>query len=781
MIYIWPVAPTWFREAMPTPTKPTTKRARIDAACDRCRRRKQKCDGARPECGSCSARGAECVYGKRYSRSHVSEDYVRQLEAKLGIDRRRRPLEAMAGDDDDDGRDDGRDDDQEPRPPLPAPAWTDPLTPTVGFDPILGALSAAATAAVAPSATVGAGNGAAATTTADNTTTGVPMSAPPTEPLPLPLPNGSGHDSGRGSVHSTHSAGGLRALASASATAAPLVTLALMALAALAPVAVPITALPANSGTTGADTDGMGAGRPDDYYGRLAVALFLNQLSAQVDGEIPANAVPFEPELEVYLMGYGSDNLDDVALPAPAVAEKFVDDYFTYAWTLYPFVHRPTFMATYRKIWDGHGVQNTLFYCILNLTMAIGSLLLPLVDLDEKMATSQVFFRRSQHLLRVDMMDQGSLLGVQALLLTGQYLQATPQSAGCWNYIGLAIRMAQGLGLHDQEPCPRLPLLLDKPQPTLPMGKHKLLCIYREMRRRVWAGCVVMDRIVLLTFGRPLMVTDWLPTEVEPVDDEYVTDEGINVPQEQHRLELCFFEQTIKLYHILGEVLQTFYTATAPLLIDDILVQVFEFEKKLNRFRDGVPEFIRPDAAMIEPRWARQANVLRLRYLHLKMMLYRSVLVPAKLVLNDLLGLAQTAVAGQCVITAIRVVKYIGGHVNDADNGASLLPAHWYNIFYVYTANTVLLAAKLQPGIMATVSSEELDEAWNMGLDLLDRYRRHSQSAEKCIRVLEVMGEKVGMATTSGQQKEMDQNMLLSLLYDTLGPLGGPFFYNGGL
>lgn len=768
---------------MPTPTKPTTKRARIDAACDRCRRRKQKCDGARPECGSCLARGAECVYGKRYSRSHVSEDYVRQLEAKLGIDRRRRPLEAMAGDDDDDGRedgrDDGRDDDQAPRPPpLPAPAWTDPLTPTVGFDPILGALSAAA--AVAPSATVGAGSGAGATTTAEHTI----------EQLPLPLPNGSGHGSGRGSVHSTHSAGGLRALASASATAAPLVTLALMALAALAlaaaplvtlALAVPITALPANSGTTGADTDGMGAGRPDDYYGRLAVALFLNQLSAQVDGEIPANAVPFEPELEVYLMGYGSDNLDDVALPAPAVAEKFVDDYFTYAWTLYPFVHRPTFMATYRKIWDGHGVHNTLFYCILNLTMAIGSLLLPLVDLDEKMATSQVFFRRSQHLLKVDMMDQGSLLGVQALLLTGQYLQATPQSAGCWNYIGLAIRMAQGLGLHDQEPCPRLPLLLDKPQPTLPMGKHKLLCIYREMRRRVWAGCVVMDRIVLLTFGRPLMVTDWLPTEVEPVDDEYVTDEGINVPQEQHRLELCFFEQTIKLYQILGEVLQTFYTATAPLLIDDILVQVFEFEKKLNRFRDGVPEFIKPDAAMIEPRWARQANVLRLRYLHLKMMLYRSVLVPAKLVLNDLLGLAQTAVAGQCVITAIRVVKYIGGHVNDADNGASLLPAHWYNIFYVYTANTVLLAAKLQPGIMATVSSEELDEAWNMGLDLLDRYRRHSQSAEKCIRVLEVMGEKVGMATTSGQQKEMDQNMLLSLLYDTLGPLGGPFFYNGGL
>ncbi|KAJ1323970.1 transcriptional regulatory protein GAL4 [Microdochium nivale] len=45
-----------------SPTDGTSKDAAVAGACEPCRRRKTKCDGARPVCGKCAARKIECVY-----------------------------------------------------------------------------------------------------------------------------------------------------------------------------------------------------------------------------------------------------------------------------------------------------------------------------------------------------------------------------------------------------------------------------------------------------------------------------------------------------------------------------------------------------------------------------------------------------------------------------------------------------------------------------------------------------------------------------------------------
>lgn len=62
-----------------------TKRRRVALACEGCRQRKTRCDGVQPTCGICQKRKIPCVYGKRYTRAHVSVDYVKSLEEKLGI------------------------------------------------------------------------------------------------------------------------------------------------------------------------------------------------------------------------------------------------------------------------------------------------------------------------------------------------------------------------------------------------------------------------------------------------------------------------------------------------------------------------------------------------------------------------------------------------------------------------------------------------------------------------------------------------------------------------
>jgi hypothetical protein len=58
----------------------------------------------------------------------------------------------------------------------------------------------------------------------------------------------------------------------------------------------------------------------------------------------------------------------------------------------------------------------------------------------------------------------------------GQYLQGTQKSIQTWTIHGLAVKAAFQLGLHSSEASKRLSPL------------------EREIRKRVWFGCIVLDR-----------------------------------------------------------------------------------------------------------------------------------------------------------------------------------------------------------------------------------------------------------------------------------------------
>lgn len=60
---------------------PRTKRI----ACVVCRKRKLRCDGKKPSCGTCSRLGHECAYDEVRKKSGPKRGYVKQLEARLGI------------------------------------------------------------------------------------------------------------------------------------------------------------------------------------------------------------------------------------------------------------------------------------------------------------------------------------------------------------------------------------------------------------------------------------------------------------------------------------------------------------------------------------------------------------------------------------------------------------------------------------------------------------------------------------------------------------------------
>lgn len=56
------------------------RRKRVSRACDRCRNKKDKCDGLRPACSACRASGQTCSYDPNAKKRGLPEGYVRGME-----------------------------------------------------------------------------------------------------------------------------------------------------------------------------------------------------------------------------------------------------------------------------------------------------------------------------------------------------------------------------------------------------------------------------------------------------------------------------------------------------------------------------------------------------------------------------------------------------------------------------------------------------------------------------------------------------------------------------
>ncbi len=59
-----------------------------------------------------------------------------------------------------------------------------------------------------------------------------------------------------------------------------------------------------------------------------------------------------------------------------------------------------------------------------------------------------------------------------------------------WAIHGLAVKAALSLGLHSTD------------------ASRSFSPIEREMRKRTWYGCVILDRTLSMTFGRPAAIPD---------------------------------------------------------------------------------------------------------------------------------------------------------------------------------------------------------------------------------------------------------------------------------
>ncbi|KAM0419174.1 hypothetical protein ACHAPD_002726 [Fusarium lateritium] len=180
------------------------------------------------------------------------------------------------------------------------------------------------------------------------------------------------------------------------------------------------------------------------YYGAASGSALLRQiLSARPDGEEVDNDVALH-EIESLFQQHSDHSqwFRSQAMLTRVAVENLIDAFFVFYHPTFPIVHEPTFRAQYAGTLPcaNKGHWNTL----ANILAALGSF----ASSNVADATDLPIFQAAQKSLFSNYLEVGNLTLVQAFSLSSNYMQKRNKPNTGFNYGGLAIRLAIGLGLH---------------------------------------------------------------------------------------------------------------------------------------------------------------------------------------------------------------------------------------------------------------------------------------------------------------------------------------------
>ncbi|KAK2595349.1 hypothetical protein QQS21_006949 [Conoideocrella luteorostrata] len=442
---------------------------------------------------------------------------------------------------------------------------------------------------------------------------------------------------------------------------------------------------------------------------------------------------------------------DIMMLPRRRNADQFVSCYWQFIHPIFPILHKPTFLEQYYQFWstesgskdDGSfksDREQAVFLSVLNLVCALGCQFSDLVRDAQKTSVAYDFYERSRQSFDHDWLDSADASLVQLLLLSGVYLQSTQHANRCWNSIGLAIRISQILGLHDET------------------HKSNMSQLQRETRRRIWHTCVSLDRLLSMTFGRPTMVHE--PNNVPlplNMDDEHLRVDGEGSQPRNTQSYLGLFVFSCKLMEILRDVLHFVTTCepsadrssaeVASTLRSKLLVQALEINRRLDQFSEALPRCLILEEADLSGSSASsneerlQKQVLGCRFLLTRLLLLRPLLLATTSVAGNEsapISSAETLDDGVirqccqlCISTAYRLIDAIHSNL-----GTLYRSSGWHTVYFTFSSAIVLLASLKSDVVMIQASEPEFHTHWIRCLAILDHHKTRIPSATHASRLL---------------------------------------------
>ncbi|KAF2772652.1 hypothetical protein EJ03DRAFT_189480 [Teratosphaeria nubilosa] len=438
-------------------------------------------------------------------------------------------------------------------------------------------------------------------------------------------------------------------------------------------------------------------------------------------------------------------------LPLRRNADDFFCCYWSFIHPVFPVLHKPTFQRRYEQLWTSHPAPKEseqgegLFLATTNLVFAVGCRFSANIEPSQQEQLAHEFYRSSRKAYLFDVLDPPTIDAVQLLLLSTIFLQSTHTASGCWNTLGLAIRVAQSIGLHVEHG----------------RGGSKTF-LQTEMARRIWHVCVALDRLLAMTFGRPTMIaiadTTPLPSII---DDEEL--EGQIIKRDPGQIShLAMFVHSCRVFDVLADVLQHLYTRDEPSedstypdiikTIEERLIEVVKFNGRLKAIAENFPEELQsPGRLPITYKHTSlnlQQQVLFCRFLYVRLLCMRPLLLHTLLpgyreiearswnghFALDLAFIRETC--QQCVDTAHMLIGALYDQL-----GTLYRSAGWHTVYFAFSAATVVLASCQSPATKSITTHESFESSWEKALRILEMHRPLLRTATRAIAVLQAMRE----------------------------------------
>ncbi|KAL3490338.1 fungal-specific transcription factor domain-containing protein [Aspergillus germanicus] len=310
------------------------------------------------------------------------------------------------------------------------------------------------------------------------------------------------------------------------------------------------------------------------------------------------------------------------SLPDRHVAVALLDQFFRIVYPATPYVLEGETRHRFELLWTSDKHPNLPWIAHINMILALSCQFSEnRADRDmllgDSRSAGETFYRRARGYIVSNSSRRTSVAMLQLMLLEINYYQGTGQADECWLTIGLAVRMAQALGLHRKLP----------ENSTLPPMTQSLY-------KRLWWGCYYLDRVSSMVYGLPMGIPPLRLRDNEGTIPSPAEGGSISSNPSPHTL----FHYTIRLYIIMDEVWSELRQISLDNQFNDnetltILSAIAGFDKRLLQWHQTLSaplNFLINENDDIEngPKWAQSQKImLKLRFLAMRINLHRQSLI----------------------------------------------------------------------------------------------------------------------------------------------------------
>jgi hypothetical protein len=261
-------------------------------------------------------------------------------------------------------------------------------------------------------------------------------------------------------------------------------------------------------------------------------------------------------------------------LPNRSLTQLLVQLYNLKVQPMYPALHEPSFAKDVEVVYNGSPdpYQNYIVRMVIAISL-------------QKMDTQYAGLADSYYLAALQylapVISPMNLRTLQAFALIAEYSLLTPTRTAIYYVMGLAVRLAQSLGINEERTITR----------TSTGGTAD--CLEIDMRRRLFWCTFVMELGLSHALGRPSILAthqDHIDVEFfEAVSDEYITPEGILPGAPRPSLKKWIAIHFFKMRMLQLEIRRKLYQKKRPTPKDDKDIWFLQMNAKLETWRDASP------------------------------------------------------------------------------------------------------------------------------------------------------------------------------------------------